>query len=159
MRNEKVREFIAEQGYSESLLFDQPSFDNSIIGVSDDGRIVYDYEAMSYELAAEFIEEEMNSEEKNPREIGDFVFEALEFIDYNTMRALPYGGGCKPLVIGCVPDEEENLKCVDMLNYDEIDTETIPMFQFPPTIIKNPNTLLDTIYDSYLHSETTEDNT
>ena len=87
------------------LLFTDHSYDKSIIGfTSVDGRAVYSYESM----IQEFMEDENCSEE-----------EAQEWVDYNTMRALPYGDkGHNPIVIALDreyieefydPDEKEVL--------------------------------------------------
>ena len=67
-----------------SIIFDNPSFNSSIIGVSTDGRVVYDYNKMIKEL----------SEEANMS-----VEEAAEFIEYNTIGSLPSSSLYFPIVI------------------------------------------------------------
>ena len=112
MLDNRFREALAElfkdlgvEEEDQPLLFTDHSYDNSIIGLtSEDGRAVYSYELM----VQEFMEDEHCSEE-----------EAREWIDYNTMRALPYGDkGHNPIVItldreyieACYgPDEKEVL--------------------------------------------------
>lgn len=42
---QELREEIAEQ-CEEAVLFDNPSFDKSIIGITDDGCVVYSFERM-----------------------------------------------------------------------------------------------------------------
>lgn len=69
------RDWLCELGYEDSIIFDSPSFDEAIIGVSTDGRVIYDYQKMIVHLAHS---EEMTYEE------------AADFIDYNTIRSLPY---------------------------------------------------------------------
>ena len=71
---QEIRDYIAEIN-EEAILFDNPAYDDSIIGMTTDGSVVYDLNAMIYELS----QEDNISEE-----------EALEFIDYNTIRSLPY---------------------------------------------------------------------
>lgn len=83
MINKKFREQIANE-FEDSIILDNPSFDNSIIGFTDNGNLVYDYNRM----VAEFSEEN-----------GVTDFEAIEFIDYNTIRAIPYMGEQKPIII------------------------------------------------------------
>lgn len=82
MINEKIREHIdslAKDNGSDYIYFDNPSFDNSIVGITEDGcHIVYSYDMMVREFA-----KENNCDE----------LEAIEFIDYNTFRVLPY---CNP---------------------------------------------------------------
>lgn len=67
----------------DAIVFDNYAYDNSIIGVSTDGRVVYSYEKMVQEL--------MSDE-------GMSEMEAIEWIDYNTIRAIPYGGEFAPIV-------------------------------------------------------------
>ena len=62
-------------------------FDKSIVGISSDQRVVYDYDLMVKEFA-----EDNNCTTE----------EAEEFIQYNTIRALPYTDdvdGNKPIII------------------------------------------------------------
>jgi hypothetical protein len=80
-------EKLAEWGYEDVVVFDNPSFDTALIGVSDDNRAVYDYEKMVVWLAVDcHISQE----------------EAIEFIEYNTIRALPYYEN-SPIVIHLLP--------------------------------------------------------
>ena len=67
-----------------ALVFDNPAYDNSIIGKTFDGRAIYDIEKMSEELSAD---EEMSIEE------------AADFIGYNAIRSLPYAGDKAPVVV------------------------------------------------------------
>ena len=79
-----VKPEIREQLDDEALVFDNPAYDNSIIGQTFDGRAIYDVEAMAEELAAD---DEMTIEE------------AMDFIDYNAIRSLPYAGEKAPVVV------------------------------------------------------------
>ena len=45
MINEKIREWLEEVS-PDALVFDNPSFDNSIIGLSTDGNVIYDISKM-----------------------------------------------------------------------------------------------------------------
>ena len=74
MINNKLRDYIAEE-HEESAIFNIPSYDNSIVGITDDGHIVYDYDLMVKEFMSE-----------NTVNMKD----AIEFIEYNTLRTLPY---------------------------------------------------------------------
>ena len=78
------RETLAEMGYNNSIVFENPDYDDAIIGVSSDDRVVYDYDKMIEYL---MLEDGMSMEE------------AQDFIDYNTLRALPYAGNCGPIVV------------------------------------------------------------
>lgn len=84
MINEDLREHI-KNNYDGAVLFDNPSFDNSIIGISTNNNIIYDLTSMVDELAED---DDMSYEE------------ALEFIDYNTLRTIPYiNEGSKPIIM------------------------------------------------------------
>ena len=67
----------------DSIVFYNPSFDNSIIGVTTDDRVVYSFEKM--------VEELMNDDDISE-------IEAIEFIEYNTIRSLPYVE-CGPIIV------------------------------------------------------------
>ena len=68
----------------DAIVFDNMSYDNSIVGVTTDGRVVYDYDKMIEELMSE---EEWSYEE------------AADWIDYNTIRSLPYAGENAPIIM------------------------------------------------------------
>lgn len=78
--NEDIRSELCE----DAIVFNNPSFDNSIIGVTTDGQAVYDYEKMAEEL--------MKDEDVSEQE-------SIDWIEYNTIRALPYAGEMKPIVM------------------------------------------------------------
>ena len=78
--NEDIRMMLDE----EAIVFDNPSFDNAIIAVDQDGRAVYDYDLM--------VEELMRDEEWT-------MEDAIEWIEYNTLRAIPYVGDMAPIVV------------------------------------------------------------
>ena len=68
----------------DAIVFDNMSYDGSIIGVTTDDRVVYSYDKM--------IEELMQDEELSYED-------AVEWIDYNTIRALPYAGPNGPIIM------------------------------------------------------------
>lgn len=78
------REELADLGYENHIVFDNPDFDGAIIGVSTDGRVVYDYDLMIEHLVSV---DNMSVEE------------AADFIDYNTLRMIPYIGEGAPIVV------------------------------------------------------------
>lgn len=78
--NEDIRMMLDE----EAIVFDNPSFDNAIIAVDQDGRAVYEYDLM--------VEELMRDEEWT-------MEDAIEWIEYNTLRAIPYAGDMAPIVV------------------------------------------------------------
>ena len=73
-----------EAGYEDVIILRNYSYDDALIGVTEDNRAVYDYERM-----VEWLCREENFSEE----------EAIEWIDYNTVRALPYFGDKAPIII------------------------------------------------------------
>ena len=86
MKKEEIREAInnfAVENETEVMFLDEPSFDNSIIGITDDGRLIYHYDKMV---------EEFKKDNKCTRE------EAMEWIDFNVIRSLSYKGAKAPII-------------------------------------------------------------
>jgi hypothetical protein len=83
---DELKEILNEWGHSDTVVLDNPSYLKAIIGISDSGAVCYSYEKM---IECLMEEENMDSEG------------AMEFIDYNTIRALPYMSsfGTRPIVI------------------------------------------------------------
>ena len=79
-----VNLMLREELPEDAIVFDNMSYDGSIIGVTTDDRVVYDYNKM--------IEELMQDEEWSYED-------AVEWIDYNTIRALPYAGPNGPIIM------------------------------------------------------------
>lgn len=77
-------DFFDFAGFDEVIVFDNFSYDTALLGVSHDGRAVYDYDLMVEWLC---------------REEGFSLEDAIEWIDYNTIRALPYAGEQSPIVL------------------------------------------------------------
>lgn len=78
------RDLLRELDYSDAIVFENPDYDAAIVGVSSDDRVIYDYDEM---IACLMLEDDMTIEE------------AMDFIDYNTLRALPYAGEGAPIVM------------------------------------------------------------
>lgn len=83
-----AEERIKEAGYEDVVLLANYSYDTALIGVTEDGRAVYDYDKM----VAWLVETE-----------GFTELDAIEWIDYNTIRALPYAGDKAPLIMYPLP--------------------------------------------------------
>lgn len=77
-------ERIQDAGFDDVLLFDNPSYDDALIGVTEDGRAVYDFDKM----VAWLVEHD-----------GVDEIEAIEWIEYNAIRALPYEGDRAPIIM------------------------------------------------------------
>lgn len=92
MRNESLRRAIDAYGKdieSEFILLDSPDFDNSIIGISSDNRIIYDEGRMAFEFA----------DDNTTDEDVCTLTEAYECIEYDTLRAIPYMGENRPIIV------------------------------------------------------------
>lgn len=79
------RDFMTEMGMNESIVFENPDYDSAIIGYDAvEHRIVYDFNKM--------VEHLMDVD-------GMEYDEAVEFIEYNTIRDTPYAGPNAPIII------------------------------------------------------------
>lgn len=81
---EQLQKFFEEHGIEGTAYFTEPSYVTAIIGMTHDERLVYDYDKM-----VEFL----------MRQDGISNEEAIEFIDYNTIRTIPYMGDKAPVVM------------------------------------------------------------
>ena len=75
---------LLENGYEGVMYLSSPSYDDALIGVTEDGQAVYDYELMAKWL----VEND-----------GMTLYEAYDWINYNTVRALPYMGEGAPVIL------------------------------------------------------------
>ena len=78
------RELLEDMGYEGAIIFENPDYDEAIVGVDTDGRVVYDFDIMV---------ECLMREDKISRE------DAMEFVEYNTIRSLGYVGEGAPIVM------------------------------------------------------------
>lgn len=75
------RDKLLEAGYEDFLVI--PEFDAAIIGMDVNERVVYDFDKMVECL----VDEDCNEES------------AIEWIEYNTIRSLPYQGERAPIIM------------------------------------------------------------
>lgn len=80
---EELREYLTAQEHEETTFFENPSFVKAITGITDSGQLIYDYDLM---IAAAMEEENWNADE------------AVDWIEYNTIRSIPYMGHAHPIV-------------------------------------------------------------
>lgn len=78
------REILEDLNYEELVIFENPDYDDAIIGVSHDDRVIYDYDKM-----VECLIKKENMD----------INEAIDFISSDTIRSLAYGGGVAPIVM------------------------------------------------------------
>ena len=86
---DKLKEKLQELGFEETIILENPSYSTAITGISSHGNLIYDYDLMIEYL----IEHDNMSYE-----------DAVEFIDYNTIRAIDYMGEFKPIVMMNIED-------------------------------------------------------
>ena len=81
---ETLKEWLRDNDHEDTARFEAPDFLSAIMGITEDGRLIYSYERMVASLIAEdHIDED----------------EAIEFIDYNTIRTIPYMGEKAPIIM------------------------------------------------------------
>ena len=80
---EELEEYLGAQGHEKTVYFEHPSFVKAITGITDSEQLIYDYDLM---IAAAMEEEGWNVED------------AVEWIEYNTLRSIPYMGNYHPIV-------------------------------------------------------------
>lgn len=79
-----LAERLIDNMYDDTVIFKDYDYEDAFVGVSEDGRAIYDYDIMVSWL----VETKGYTEE-----------EAIEWIEYNTMRALPYMGDMRPIIL------------------------------------------------------------
>lgn len=77
-------ERLQDAGYDDVVILDNYSYDDALIGVTEDRRAVYDFDRMVSWL--------MQRE-------GWSRLEAIEWIEFNTIGALPYAGDQAPIIM------------------------------------------------------------
>lgn len=85
-----AKEKLVAAGYEDVLVFENYSYDDALIGVTEDNRAVYDFDKMVRWLV----------------ETEGFTYDdAVEWIEYNTIRALGYMGPNAPIIMYSIADE------------------------------------------------------
>ena len=79
-----AEERLLDAGYEDIVVFSNPGYDDALIGVTTDNQAVYDFDEMVNWLRNYW---------------GFDEDEAIEWIEYNTIRALPYAGDRAPIII------------------------------------------------------------
>lgn len=81
--NNSLKEWLIDQGYEGSILLENPSYRNAVVGVSEDGRVIY---------SARIILQDMMLDE------GMTYEEAVDHFSYNLLRSLTYMGEKAPII-------------------------------------------------------------
>ena len=88
MAHDELKEYLKEKygGYS---LFEPEHYDEGIIGITENGNVIYSYELLAESLMLH----------------DDWSYEdAIEWLDYNTIRTIPYMGEFQPIMLMEFPD-------------------------------------------------------
>ena len=80
--SERVEELLCE--YEGATYFTNPDFYDAIVGVSEEGRVIYDY----YKMIECLMEEEDWTQD-----------DAIDWIEFNTIRSIPYMGPQAPIIM------------------------------------------------------------
>lgn len=83
---ERIQELTQEDG---TVILRDPDYADALIGITEEGRAVYDLNKMVVCLV---------------QNDGIIEAEALDFIMYNTFRALPYMGEKAPIIMTPLED-------------------------------------------------------
>ena len=88
MDHEKLKKYLKEE-YGGYALFEPEHYDEGIIGVTENGNVIYSYELLAESLMLH----------------DDWSYEdAIEWLDYNTIRTIPYMGEFQPIILMEFPD-------------------------------------------------------
>ena len=82
--SKELENYLSEQGAVEAVFFTEPYYFEAIIGLSQDSRLVYSYPRMVDSL---MINDQMTFED------------AVDFVNYNTLRSLPHMGNHAPIIV------------------------------------------------------------
>jgi len=83
-RIDDLKGYLAEQGLDDTVILEGPSYISAVVGISTDGRLIYSRPLMVRYLC---------------KKDGMAELDAEEFIDFNTVRALPYMGDKAPIIM------------------------------------------------------------
>ena len=98
MEHKELQEYLKKE-YGGYAIFEPEHYDEGIIGITEDGRVIYSYALLAETL---MLHDEMTYED------------AIEWLDYNTVRSIPYMGEYQPVMMYEYPEiDDEFLLGVD----------------------------------------------
>ena len=83
-RVEDLKEYLTEQCFADTVVLEAPSYISAVVGISTDGRLIYSRDLMVRYLC---------------KKDGMTELDAEEFIDFNTVGALPNMGEKAPIIM------------------------------------------------------------
>ena len=84
LTQKSLKRWLVEHDYNDSVIFQNPDYMSAVVGVSEEGRVIYSYEKMVWAL---MMTDGMDYEE------------AVECVDFNTIGALPTMGENAPIIM------------------------------------------------------------
>lgn len=81
--NDSLKEWLVHQGYENSIVLECPSYRNAVVGVSEEGRVIYSARIILQDM---MIDEGMEYED------------AVDHFSYNLLRSLSYMGEMAPII-------------------------------------------------------------
>lgn len=88
MNIDEIKDIACDMGFENSIFFEDPSYQSAIIGISSNGNVCYDYDAMIDSLV---------------KDDGMDENDAIDFVNSDTLRVLDYlnasDNGIPPVVI------------------------------------------------------------
>lgn len=81
--NDSLKEWLVDQGHEGAVVLESPSYRNAVVGVSEDGRVIYSERIILEDMV---VDEGMEYED------------ALDTFSYNLLRSLPYMGDMAPII-------------------------------------------------------------
>ncbi len=80
----ELSEWLRDNDFENTVILESPNYLAAIIGITNEGKLIYSYRKMIWYLM---------------QHDGMDYETAMEFIDYNTLRALDYMGPYAPVII------------------------------------------------------------
>ncbi len=84
MSNIPLGQRLEEEGYEDVVIFSSGEFDDAFLGLSEENRAIYSFDKMVDWLI---------------KLDGITYEEAVEYIEFNVVRALPYAGEKAPIIL------------------------------------------------------------
>lgn len=81
---EELRQYLLDRGEEDTSFFTNPDFLEALVGHDNEGRLVYSYTKM---VESMMVHDKVDYDS------------AVEFIDYNTIRTIPYMGAKAPIIL------------------------------------------------------------
>ena len=83
-RVDDLKEYLTQQCFTDTVVLESPSYISAVVGISTDGRLIYRRDLMVRYLG---------------KVSGMPPLDADEFIDFNTVGALPSMGNKAPIIM------------------------------------------------------------